>query len=694
MNAPPDNARREGGVAPTRAFTPARIVALVVIGLVVLALGFIHVSSGADAVSVPSGATAGDLILHDCDYATEDGSFAADCGTLVVPENRHKAGSRLIALPVTRIRARSAEPAEPIFRLQGGPGITNMTFPAASRFADRHDVVLVGYRGVEGSSTLDCPEVTSAREHARGFLTEKAMRADAAAYADCAERLQDDGVDLAGYTLPQRADDLDAARKALGYERVDLLSESAGTRTAMIYSWRYPKRVHRSVMIGANPPGHFLWDAKTTGEQIDRYAALCAEDASCRDRTPDLAASIHSAYDELPGRWWFLPIRKGNVQLGSFWGLMHATTDGAGPLNGPWTIDMLLAADQGDGSGAWLMSLMTQAIFPRIQVWGDVAAVARADAAHTRRFFATHADRGSVIDSPGTSFLAAGGRLYDVWPASPDESLYTEVRDSKVETLLIGGRLDVATPPQNGTRELLPHLSNGHAVVLPDTGHTDDFWTYQTPASNRLINTFLDTGRVDSSLYTRTAVDFTPALGHGSIAEIALGVMLALAALTVLSLVWMALRVRWRGPFGRTSSVVLRAVYPLVLGLGGLVLGLLIVLATNAGVAITDELVVALSVGVPIGLGTYLAWVNHGSSTPTGTGLAVALAGSLVGAWLGLDVTDAGFGFVAPFVAIVGATAGANLFLLALDIAWDRQTDAFPADDRLTESLEARPSAG
>ena len=142
--------------------------------------------------------------------------------------------------------------------------------------------MLVGYRGVEGSSKLDCPEVTSAREQARGFLTEKAMRADAAALKDCAERLQDDGVDLAGYTLPQRVDDLDAVRRALGYERVDLLSESAGTRTAMIYAWRYPQRIHRSVMIGVNPPGHFLWDAKTTGEQIGGTPSLCAHDASCR----------------------------------------------------------------------------------------------------------------------------------------------------------------------------------------------------------------------------------------------------------------------------------------------------------------------------------------------------------------------------------------------------------------------------
>ena len=55
----------------------------------------------------------------------------------------------------------------------------------------------------------------------------------------------------------------------------------------MIYAWRYPKSIHRSVMIGVNPPGNFLWDAKTTGEQIRRYAAICAQDTSCRNRTPD-----------------------------------------------------------------------------------------------------------------------------------------------------------------------------------------------------------------------------------------------------------------------------------------------------------------------------------------------------------------------------------------------------------------------
>src|SRR5205085_11372753 len=249
---------------------------------------------------------------------------------------------------------------------------------------------------------------------------------------------------------------------------------------------------------------------KTTGEQVRRYASLCTKDASCRTQTPDLTASLHAAYEHVPGHWWFLPIKRGNVKAAAFFGLMNATTDGAGPLAGPMTIDSLLSADQGDGSGAWFLSLMSQLAFPKAQVWGEVAATGRADAAYARRFFAAHADRGSVIGSPGTELIWAGGRLLDAWPATPDDNEYTHVRDSKVETLLIGGELDFATPPQNAARELLPHLPNGHQVVLAGIGHSDDFWAYEPAASERLVNTFFDSGRVDTSLYTKNAVDFTP----------------------------------------------------------------------------------------------------------------------------------------------------------------------------------------
>src|SRR5215207_421890 len=120
----------------TRRFTLARVVALGLIALLVAGLTYLRFAPGSGSVSVPEGAQAGDPILEPCEYPTENGSYAADCGTLVVPENRADEQSRLIALPVTRIPARSDHPGEPIFLLQGGPGHTNMSFDKVSRYAD------------------------------------------------------------------------------------------------------------------------------------------------------------------------------------------------------------------------------------------------------------------------------------------------------------------------------------------------------------------------------------------------------------------------------------------------------------------------------------------------------------------------------------------------------------------------------
>jgi hypothetical protein len=155
--------------------------------------------------------------------------------------------------------------------------------------------------------------------------------------------------------------------------------------------------------------------------------------------------------------------------------------------------------------------------------------------------------------------------------------------------LLIGGSLDFATPPQTATRDLLPHLPNGRQVVLANLGHTDDFWAYEPAASERLVNTFFDNGRVDTSLYTPSSVDFTPSTSQGTIAKITLGTMLGLAALTVLSLLWMPLRIHRRGAFGPKASAFSRSLYAAVLGLGGLFLGALVVLTAFPTVPLTDD---------------------------------------------------------------------------------------------------------
>jgi len=639
------------GQSTTRAFTPARIIALVVIG--VLALGLAYLRFAPDpSVSVPDGAQAGDVILEPCTYATEDGSYDADCGTLVVPENRADSGSRLIALP-------------------------NMTFPKVSRIADSRDVVLVGYRGVEGSSVLNCPEVVSALKGSADLVGDESLRAYSEAMASCSERLREDGVDLDGYTFSQRVDDLEAVRVALGYDRINLISESVGTRTAMIYSWRYPDSIHRSVMIAVNPPGRFVWVPETTDEQISYYAELCSQDEACSSRTDDLAASMRSTSADMPDRWLFLPIKEGNVKVGSFFGLVETTSENA-PLSAPMVLDSWLSAADGDASGLWFISFLADLAFPEAFVWGETAAAAMLDADVADTYYSAGGDPGSILGNAGTDFLFGGGGLTKAWPPNLADDEYRQVQTSDVETLLIGGTVDFATPVVNASDDLLPSLPNGHQVVLAEFGHSTDFWTYQPEASTRLINTFYDTGEVDDSLYSYRTMDFGTTISQTGLGKGFVIVMLGFAILAVASLLWMPRRVKKRGSFGPKTSAWIRSLYPLVLGLGGWFLVVLIVMTIWPSISLGNSLIAVLSMGLPIGLGIYWAWVQQDWSTQIRrAGFAAAMGGALVGGWVGFTSTA---GLLALITTIIGAAIGANLGLIVLDITWDKSArDRSPA---------------
>ncbi|MGO9159437.1 MAG: alpha/beta hydrolase [Streptosporangiaceae bacterium] len=676
---------------PSRSFTWARIAALLVTIVLLTGLTYLRVSSSPETVSVPQGAHAGQLTMHPCTYPTENGGYRADCGTLVVPEDRADPRSRLIALPVTRILARSSHPVAPIFHLNGGPGTTNMTFPQANRLAAQHDVVMVGYRGVDGSSVLNCPEVTAALEKSADFLGKASLSAYSQAFASCAKRLERSGVDLAGYTLAEQAADIEAARVALGYKRIDLLSESAGTRLAMIYAWRYPNSVDRSVMIGVNPPGNFLFSGAEIDQGIERYSALCAKQPACRARTGNLAASMQHTAADMPRRWYFLPIKPGNVRVATLLGLQEATSVDGSPLSGPMTLDSWISAAHGDPSGLWLLSLMSDLALPRAFTWGEFASIAMADAHPAERYFNSGAGGGSIIGNPFTEFLWGAGGLVHAWPANPGENQYTSVQNSNVPTLLIGGTLDFATPAQNATKELLPHLRNGHQVILSGLGHVDDFWSYESSASTQLLTTFYDTGQVDTSRYTPNRVSFATPVTQAAIAKDLLAAMIGFAVLAALSLLWVARRVRKHGAAGRMTSVATRTIVPLVLGLGGWLGAALVVLALWPALSLSSELLGILAISVPIALGLYLGWTHRDWDRATKSlGLLAATAGALLGGWLGFTAVS---GLFAVVTTTIGAAAGGNLALIAVSLVRERSARGHGNDPAATYAVAPAPGS-
>jgi pimeloyl-ACP methyl ester carboxylesterase len=503
-------------------------------------------------ITVPADAQAGDLVgLEPCTYTTKDEvEYAADCGTLIVPENRNDSAARLIALPVTRIRATGSNPTEPIFWLTGGPGASNMLLNPPQEAVEDHDMVMVGYRGVDGSVVLDCPQVAKAWRGVGGDLfSDESLANIGQAFARCAARLQDGGVDLDGYTVPEVIEDMEAARIGLGYERVNLLSGSYGTRVAMFYASLYPDSVYRSVMVAVNPPGHFVWEPEVLDDMIAYDAELCAQDPACSARTDDLAESVRNVAHNMPRRWLFIPIDPGKVRVITHFLLFHRRSAAT-------AYDLYLAAEEGDPSGLALTSVMYNFMWPPMNTWGEWANKGSSDYDPGRDWVADMDPQDSVLGSPTSLAIGGQTQLGGGWPATPLPAEFYEVPVSDVETLLVSGSMDFSTPPQFATGELLPVLSKGHQVILSEFGHTGDVWGMQPEAMLHLTTTFYDTGEVDDSLFTYQPMDFHVENGWPAQAKqylaIAVAVPLVLVALVGLTVWFIIRRVRRR----RASQVL------------------------------------------------------------------------------------------------------------------------------------------
>ena len=472
-------------------------------------------------VTVPAGAKAGDLLgLQACEYKTKASTYQAECGTLVVSENRGKPDARLIALPVKRIHSSSATPAEPIFYLAGGPGQSNMGFKPRDTLLAGHDVVLVGYRGVDGSSVLNCPEMGSAiLGDGQGVTSPASLEMVAEAMRACALRLEAEGVDLAGYSIPEVVADMEAARAALGYETINLLSESYGTRVAQIYAYLHPQVVWRSAMIGVNPPGHFIWEAATIERQLEQYSQLCARDANCSQRAASLTDSMRNVSANMPKNWLFMKIDPGKVKIISHVLLYHRST-------APMVFDAWLAAERGDPSGFALMSLAFDLLMPNIFTWGDLAAKGVNSDFDPERDYNNLRVNDTILGAPLSLLIWQPSS--QAWPAYPMADEFRRVQPSEVETLLINGSLDFSTPLEFGRDELLPALKNGKLVTLAEMGHTNDFWTVNPAAADRLLTTFYASGQADDSGFTYLPIDFKVSLGFPALAKILLATGLLL----------------------------------------------------------------------------------------------------------------------------------------------------------------------
>ncbi|MGD1045920.1 MAG: alpha/beta hydrolase [Bacteroidota bacterium] len=458
--------------------------------------------------------------------------YAADFGTITVSENRRKTNSRLIDLPVVRIHSISKNPREPIFCFSGGPGQKNMDWDWKSMWylLPDHDVVVVGYRGVDGSTVLDCPEVAQAFKGNGDLFGEESMKTIGRAWVASAQRLISEGIDLDGYTMLEVIEDNEAARKALGYERINLISGSYGTRVAYLYGLKHPESINRSVMISVNPPGRFVWEPKMIDRQLKRYSELWSQDSVMSLKSKDLYGDMRTVLDTMPRQWLLFSIDPGKVKVVTCCLLFQRKT-------AAMVFDAYVAAKQGDPSGLALMSLAYDYVLPSMFTWGDLASKAiSADFDSTRNYFIDMEPSDMPLGSP-LSKLLLGPLRYGGWPMRQIPEEFRQLRNSEVETLLLSGSIDFSTPAEYATKELLPYLKNGKQVILSECGHVGDVVYLHPENTRRILTSFYNTGVVDTSMNAYNKMDFNVSWGFPTLAKVAVGTLAVIGTAAVVGIV-------------------------------------------------------------------------------------------------------------------------------------------------------------
>lgn len=448
-------------------------------------------------------------------FKTAGREYSAEYCTITVPENRNSDTSRLIPLPVIRIFSPNPSRQIPIFALTGGPGASNLRWKPLDSLLMHHDFIMVGYRGVDGEITLDCPEVEEAIKSSDDILSESALHRLGEAWSVGAKRLTEQGIDLNGYTIKEVIADVDDVRKIFGYEKINLLSESYGTRIAYFYGKLHASITHRSIMIGVNPPGRFVWDAATIDSQLRYYSDLWSKDSAISQQTPDLYETMKKVSRNLPDHWLMFSINPGKVRTVTFAMLFHRKT-------AAMVFDSYRAAEQGDPSGLALMSLASDYVLPPMFTWGDLASKAvSVDFDTARNYVEGMEDVNTVLGSP-LSKLLWGSLSYGRWPIKQLSAEYRTVEQSNVETLLLSGSVDFSTPSAKAAAELLPYLPNGKQVILKEFGHVADVWTIDPPVIEKIVTEYYQSGTVDETNIPEAPMDFTVGIGFPALSKIAL----------------------------------------------------------------------------------------------------------------------------------------------------------------------------
>lgn len=393
-------------------------------------------------------------------------------------ENRQARRGRRLTLNVIVLPARNPalRQPDPIFLLTGGPGLGVATEAWTAQWVDAardaRDVVLVDQRGTGASAPLHCDM------YGHGLAPFLGDRFPLARVRACRTMLEQ-RADLGRYTTPDAADDLDDVRAALGYDRIDLVGLSYGSKAALVYLRRHGEHVRSVVLDGVITTAYPTpLPAAVAGDRaLRRVFADCAADGACHRAFPDVAADFRAAVarlDRAPAR----------VTLVSKLGLAReqATLTRRTFVTGVWEMlysagtsrdipRLVHAAAAGDFDPvAQTIAEHRQASWPRNDAGTLFSIICSEDTPSYTEADVARAASASLVGAPLSREALATCAL---WPHVALPAAYREPVRSSVPVLLVSGAPDPIAPPEWAERAART-LPNSRRLLEPNAGHVND----------------------------------------------------------------------------------------------------------------------------------------------------------------------------------------------------------------------------
>ncbi len=399
------------------------------------------------------------------------GGVTAQCGSITVPENRELSGGRQIELHFAIVRAESSLPEpDPIFMLAGGPGqaameVYPLLLPLLGNLSNDRDIVLVDQRGTGQSNPLACPQIEE-------LPLESADDDVLAAVQTCRQELAQIA-DLTQYTTDVAMQDLDEVRQELGYEQINLIGTSYGSRAVLRYMRLFPQQL-RSVVLNAVVSHELVLQlqAPADGQRaLDLLFARCRADAACAEQFPDFEQTFHRVRQDLAGG------REVTFQHPLSGARETVTLDDEQFMQGifnllyapelvsllPLTIDQI--AQTGD-YGPLLAQLVSFTANLGTYQGMFFAVVCSEDAALLQAGEAARLQQGSAFPLIADNLLAQ----CEGWPLAGIAADFRQPLQSDVPALLLSGEADPITPPTYA-QQVAAGLQNSRSLTVPAYGH-------------------------------------------------------------------------------------------------------------------------------------------------------------------------------------------------------------------------------